>query len=49
MEFDVIEHMKFVIKDLTEQNENLKKEVKGLNIQIGELKSELTTVKCQNK
>lgn len=43
------EHIKKVIKSLTEENEKLKKEIVGLNIQIGELKSELTTVRCQNR
>ena len=35
--------------ELVQENENLKVDVKGLNIQIGELKSELTTVRSQNR
>jgi hypothetical protein len=35
--------------DLIKENKALQVDVKGLNIQIGELKSELTTVRCQNR
>ena len=35
--------------ELVQENEELKILVKGLNVQIGEMKSEITTNKCLNK